>query len=137
MRFAAVLCLVALAVAGCAATPKDSSKDFKGDERAVAAVVENLESAARKDDAGKICTRLLTPSLLAALQRAGSNCKTAIREALKDTDSFDLQVDDVTIRGTKASVKVTSGSGSKKKTDTLELERIGNAWRIVSLGSGS
>jgi hypothetical protein len=125
---------VGLAVAGCGSTAKDSSKDFKGDERAVAAVIENLESTARKNDEAKICTTLLTPSLLDALKKQGTNCKTAVREALKDTDSFDLQVDDVTIRGTKATAKVTSGTGSNKKTDTLELERIGNAWKIASLG---
>lgn len=135
MRSAAALCLVALAVAGCGSAPQDSSKDFKGDERAVAAVIENLESSSRKDDEGKICTKLLTPSLLEDLQKQGTNCRTAVREALKDTDSFDVQVDDVTIRGTRATVKVTSGSGSNKKTDTLELERLGNAWRIDSLGS--
>lgn len=135
MRCAAAFCLVALAVIGCGSAPKDSSKDFKGDERAVAAVIENLESTSRKEDEAKICTKLLMPSLLEALKKQGTNCKTAVREALKDTDSFDLTVDDVTIRGTKAIVKVTSGSGSDKKTDTLELERVGNAWRIVSLGS--
>jgi hypothetical protein len=126
---------VALAVVGCGSTPKDSSKDFKGDERAVAAVVENLENTARKDDAAKICTKLLAPSLLAALRKQGTNCKTGVREALKDTDSFDLQVDDVTIRGTKATVKITSGTGSNKKTDTLELDKVGNAWKISSLGN--
>jgi Putative lumazine-binding len=135
VRSAAAFCLVALAVIGCGSAPKDSSKDFKGDERAVAAVIENLESTSRKDDEAKICTKLLMPSLLDALKKQGTNCKTAVREALKDTDSFDLTVDDVTIRGTQATVKVTSGSGSDKKTDTLELERTGNAWRIVSLGS--
>lgn len=134
MRFAAAFCVVALAVAGCGSTPKDSSKDFKGDERTVAAVIENLESTARKDDEGKICTRLLTPSLLETLQQQGTNCKTAVREALKDTDSFDLQVEDVTIRGDTATVKVTSGSGSNKKTDMLEVERTGKVWKIASLG---
>jgi hypothetical protein len=134
VRFAAAFCLVAVAVAGCGATPKDSSKDFKGDERTVAAVVEKLESTARKGDEAKICTQLLTPSLLDTLSKQGTNCKTAVREALKDTDSFDLQVQAVTIRGDKATVKVTSGSGSNKKTDTLELERVGNAWKIASLG---
>ena len=132
MRSAAAFCIVALAVVGCGAAPKDSSKDFKGDERAVAAVVENLENTARKEDETKICTRLLSPSLLEALRKQGTNCKTAVREALKDTDSFDLQVEDVTIRGAKAAVKVTSGSD--KKTDTLELEKVGDAWKISSLG---
>jgi hypothetical protein len=135
VRCAAALCLVALAVVGCGSAPKDSSKDFKGDERAVAAVVEDLETTARKEDEAKICTKLLSPSLLRALSKQGTNCRTAVRDAVKDTDSFDVQVDDVTIRATKATVKVTSGSGSNEKSDTLELERIGNAWKIASLGS--
>jgi hypothetical protein len=46
---------------------------------------------------------------------------------------MDLTVDDVTISGEKASAKVTSGTGDSKKTDTLELEKSGAAWRISSL----
>ena len=133
MRVAAALCLVAAPIAGCGAASRDSAKDFKGDERTVATVIENLESSARKSDEARICTRLLAPSLLAALRRQGTNCKTAVREALEDTDSFDLRVDEVTIRAGQATVKVVSGSGSTEKTDTLELRRDGAAWKISSL----
>ena len=134
MRSAAAICLLTLALAGCGAAAKDSSKDFKGDERAVAAVVEDLETTARKDDEAKICTKLLTPALLGTLAKQGTNCKTAVREALKDADSFDLQVEDVTISGVAATVKVQSGAGSDKKIDTLTLKQDGAVWKIDSLG---
>ena len=47
MRTFASLCLVAVAVSGCGGAPRDSAKEFKGEERAVAAAIESLESAAR------------------------------------------------------------------------------------------
>ena len=39
----------------------------------------------------------------------------------------------MTISGTTASAKVTSGTGGEKKTDTLELEKAAAGWRISSL----
>jgi hypothetical protein len=136
MRPAFALVLAALLLSSCgSAAPRDSAKDFSGAERDVATAVEDVETAARKDDADALCTRLLSDSLLATLKQQGTNCKTAVREAFKDADSVDLTVEDVTISGTKASAKVTSGTGSNEKTDTLELEKAGAAWKISSLRS--
>jgi hypothetical protein len=137
MRPAAVLSLLALAVAGCGAAPRDSAQDFKGDERAVAAVVERLESAARDDDPAVVCTRLLSTTLLAALRRQGTNCRTGVKEGFRDADSVDLTVADVQIRGTRATAKVDYRSRSSDKSATLQLDREGNAWRISSLGAPS
>lgn len=136
MRSAA-LCLVALALAGCGVAPRDSAKEFKGDERVVAAVVERLETAARDDDPAVVCTRLLSTSLLAALRKQGTNCRTGVKEAFRDADSLDLTVDDIEIRGTRAIGKVIHRSRSEERTETLELERKGGAWKISSLGSSS
>jgi predicted lipoprotein len=133
MRPTLLLCVLALALTACGAAARDSAKDFKGAERGVAAAVEDLESAARKNDSGQACTKLLAAGLLTALKAKGTTCETAVKEAFKDADSLDLTVEDVTISGTKASAKVTSGSGSHKKSDTLELERAGAGWRISSL----
>jgi hypothetical protein len=133
MRSALVLCLLALTLASCGATAKDSSKDFKGPESGVAAAVETLETAARDNDAGETCTKLFSAGLLATIKAHGRNCQSAVKDAFKDADALDLTVDDVSITGTKATVKVTSGTGSKKKTDTLALERVGVVWRISSL----
>jgi hypothetical protein len=133
MRTAAALCFLTLTLAACGSAPKDSAKDFKGDQRAVANTVESLESAARKSDADKVCTQLLAQSLLDALKKQGTNCATAVKEAFKDADSVDITVNGVTIDAAKATAKVTSGTGSNKKGDTLQLEKSGAAWRIASL----
>ena len=133
MRPALLLCVLALTLAACGAAPRDSAKEFKGAERAVAAAVEDLESAARDNDSDVVCTKLLAEPLLATLKEQGTNCATAVKDAFDDADSMDLTVDDVSISGTKASAKVTSGTGDDKKTDTLELEKAGAGWRISSL----
>ena len=133
MRPALPLCFLVLLLTACGAAPRDSAKEFKGAERAVAAAVEDLESAARENDSGVVCTKLLAERLLATLEEQGTNCATAVKEAFKDADSTDLTVEDVTISGTTASAKVTSGTGGEKTTDTLELEKAGADWRISSL----
>jgi hypothetical protein len=134
MRSLTALCLLALALAGCGSAPRDSAKDFKGDERNVAGVVERLEKAARDDDPGIVCKTLLSGKLLAALRTQGTNCNTGVKEAFKDADSLDLTVDDVSISATTATTKVKYRSLSKDKTATLTLDREGGAWKISSLG---
>ena len=135
MRTAALLCLLAGAVAGCGSASSDSTKEFKGEEQKVAAAVEQIEKAARDNKPDTVCTRLFTDTRLTALKAQGTNCKTGVKEAFKDADSFDVTVDDVTISGNAATVKVTSGTGSDKKTDTLELKREGGDWKVDSLAS--
>ena len=136
MRPALALCFLAFLLSACGtAAPRDSAKDFSGAEREVAAAVEGVEDAARANDAGRLCTKLLSEELLATLEQQGTNCTTAVREAFKDASSKDLTVKDVTISGDKATAKVTSGSGSNEKTDTLSLEKSGAAWKIAALQS--
>src|SRR4051794_2987407 len=133
MRPLVVLCALALVLSACGAAPRDSAKDFSGAKRDVAATVENVEDAARKNQADDLCTKLLSDSLLAALKKKGMNCLTAVKEAFKDADSLDLTVDDVSISGTTATAEVTSQVGSDKKTDTLEFEKVGATWKISSM----
>jgi hypothetical protein len=133
MRPLVVLCALALVLSACGAAPRDSAKDFSGAKRDVAATVENVEDAARKNQADDLCTKLLSDSLLAALKKKGMNCLTAVKEAFKDADSLDLTVDDVSISGATATAEVTSQVGSNKKTDTLEFEKVGATWKISSM----
>lgn len=133
MRTAILLCLLTIAITGCGAAATDSAKEFKGEQQKVAATVEGLEAAARADEAGKVCETLLSGALLATLKKQGTNCATAVGDAFDDADTFDLSVDAVNISGEKATAKVTSGSGSSKKTDTLDLVRDGQTWKIASL----
>jgi hypothetical protein len=130
MRSLAALCLLALAVAGCGTARRDSAQDFQGEQRAVAAVVERLEAAARDDKPDVVCTQLLSSKLLAALRAQGTNCKTAVGESFRDADSFDITVKDVVIRGTHATTTVRYRRGSDDQTATLELDREGRTWKI-------
>ena len=125
--------LLAVAFAGCGAAERDSTKQFKGAEAAVAKVVEDLESAARANEPNKVCEALLDDRLLAALKEQGTNCRTGTKDAFEDADSFDLTVKDVTISGTTASAKLSAGTGSDEKDYTLEFARDGSAWKIASL----
>jgi hypothetical protein len=135
MRPLAAVCLLALLPAGCGAAPQDSAKKYKGEEKTVAGAVERLEQAGRDDDPTTVCTKLLSSKLLAALAAQGTNCKTGVKEAFKDADSFDLTVDDVTLGGASATTKIKYRSRSKDKTATLVLDKEGGAWKIASLGS--
>ncbi|MFP5365221.1 MAG: nuclear transport factor 2 family protein [Thermoleophilia bacterium] len=136
MRPALTIVVLALLLSACgSAAPRNSAEEFSGEDKAVATAVENVEEAAREDDAKRMCTRLLSEKLLDTLERQGTNCTTAVREAFKDASSKELTVDDVTISGDTATAKVISGSGSNEKTDTLRLERSGGGWRIASLQS--
>ena len=137
MRTFFALCALAFAVSGCGATAQDSAKEFKGEEQKVAETVERLESAARADEPARVCTALLSDDLLATLKKQGTNCTTAVKDAIADADSFDLAVEDVTIAGDKATVEVISGKGSDEKSDTLDLARDGSAWKIASLRAAS
>lgn len=133
MRIFLAVCALALVLSACGAAPRDSAQDFSGAERSVAATVEDVEEAARKDEPDRLCAKLLSDRLLATLRNQGTNCATAVKEAFKDADSLELTVDDVAISGDTATAKVTSGSGSEEKMDTLELERDGTSWKIASL----
>jgi hypothetical protein len=133
VRTAALLSLLALVVTGCGGAARDSTKQFKGEEQKVAAVVEQIETAARDNKPDTVCTKLFTAGRLAILKEMGTNCKTGVKDSFKDADSFDITVDDVTINGGAARAKITAGTGSKKKTETLELKRDGAVWKVDSL----
>jgi len=139
VRTVVAICVIAVALGGCGgASSSDSAKDFKGEERSVARAIEAIETAARDDDAAKVCKQLLSDSLLAALEKKGTNCTTGVNEGFDDADSVDLEVDDVTISGQTATAKVVSGrAGTAKKTDVLKLERDGATWKVSSLGTSA
>ena len=135
MRLALALCLLALILAACGAAPRDSAEEFKGEQAAVASAVEDLETAARDNDSGETCTKLFASGLLATIKAKGKTCDTAVEDAFKDADSVELTVEQVSINGTKATAKVTSGTGSNETTETLSLEKVGAAWRISALSA--
>ena len=131
---AAPLATAALA-AGCApsSSSSNSTSKFQGEARQAAQTVEDLQSAATNDDPTKICTQLLAPSLTGRLAQSGRTCEQAVREAVKDADSLDMTVEQVTVNGNTATARVKLETGKKDRIATFQLQKDGGRWKIQSL----
>jgi hypothetical protein len=133
-RSNALITLVAttLALSGCATTQTSSSKDFKGQEKAVADVVGDLKSAGQRKDADKICSEVLSAKLVEQLKSDGTTCVDEMDKAITDADDYDIQVTDVSVSGDTATAKVRQGDDGPTATFEFAKERAG--WRATSLG---
>jgi hypothetical protein len=126
------LALATLAVAGCGQSGSESSAEkFKGEQKAVAEVVEDLQEAGEKKDAERICSTILSPTLVAQVKAGGASCAAEMKRSLNDADQFELDVQSVTVEGTKAEARV-KGEGSETATMSFAKERGG--WRATDLG---
>jgi hypothetical protein len=134
------LVLVAAALAaGCTtqSSDDDSTSKFRGDQRLVANTVEDFESAASKGDQDKICRDLLAKALVQQFTQRGGTCEKAVDGALKDTDSFDLTVERVTISGEQATANVKADRGKNDINQALTLVKQGAGWRISAFEAAS
>jgi hypothetical protein len=129
-----MLTFAALALGGCTAQPSSSAGDFKGAEADVAGVVDDLQSAGKKGDAGDICSKYLSKELADSLKAGSSDCTDEMQEAIQDVNDFTLEVKDVTVSGTTARAQIEQGD-KDPSTATFEFARVGNAWRVTSLGN--
>jgi outer membrane PBP1 activator LpoA protein len=124
--------VAAVVLAGCTtqSSSDDSTSKFRGDQRLVANTVEDFESAASKGDQDKICRDLLAKALVDDYAQRGGTCEKAVDAALKDTDSFDLTVERVSISGQEATASVKADRGKKDINQSLTLVKQGAGWRI-------
>jgi putative lumazine-binding protein len=137
-RLVALLGAGVLTLSACGQTEKNSAGDFKGDQKAVAQTIEDLQKASRKGDETKICTEILAPALVTKIKTASNGtCEKVLKDALQDVDSYELQVKKVAINGTSATATITSDTGKHTRTDTLTLVKDGNAWKIATLGAAA
>ena len=124
------------ALTGCGPAPS-STNSFKGTEKAVAQVIEDLQSDAQGRKPSAICSDVLSRALADKLKSAGSDCVGEIKKITGDADDFELEVTDVTVTGDTATAKVKARRGSNKNaTTTYSLVREGNDWRLNDLGAG-
>ena len=130
MRRSPLLLVLPLAavLAGCTATDQNASAgDFKGAERDVAQVIDDLKASR---DPEEICSRLFTDAFAKSLEADGHDCVDEVQATVRDTANTDLDVRDVSIEGTKARAEVSQDGESA----TFELERGADGWQISSLG---
>jgi outer membrane PBP1 activator LpoA protein len=129
---AVLVLLAALVLAACGSAGTDSSTKFQGDQREVASTIEDLQSAASADDPSKICRSLLARTLLDRIG-TGPQCQKVVETAIDAADTNELDVKSVSVTGTSATARVTSGKGDGATTRTVHLEREGSNWKIAAL----
>jgi hypothetical protein len=135
-RVLALLVALPLVLGACGQAAKDSASDFPGDQKVVAQTVEDLQSAGRKNDSAKICATLLASMLVTQIEKtSGKDCEQGLKDAISDADSFELQVQKVTISKDTAMVVVKSEGGDKDRVDTWELVKEGGEWKVATLGA--
>ena len=122
--------LAAAFLAGCGGT--SSTGDFKGDEKDVAQVIEDLQDYAQRDDADKICKEVLDTEVVQRI--AGGDCPKTIGQAIDEADNYDLTVDSIRVTGTTARARVKAGR-DEKQVETIELVREGTLWKISQLAA--
>ena len=104
-------------------------------EEEVRATVNSFGRATAAKDFQALCDRLLAPSLVEEVESIGLPCEVAMRRGLGDVREPRISIGTVRVDGERASVEVrTSAAGEEPSQDTLRLLRIGDAWRISSLG---
>ena len=129
--------LATLPLAGCtqAGTKNsDSTKDFTGDQKAVASTVEDLQTAAKDRKGTTICADLITAELRDKI--SASDCPKVMKDAVRDTDEVDLKVKTVKITGETAVASVQEKTGGGDRIRTIELQKVAGRWRISALPQG-
>ena len=131
-----LLPLVAAAVvAGCGQAPS-SAGDFKGGEKDVAEVIEELQTAAQSRKPEDICSEVLSRRLADRLKTADGDCVDTMEKVTGDADDFELDVTDVTLTGTTARAVVESRRGKREDAKTtFALAREDGKWRLTDFGS--
>ena len=134
------LAAAALFVAGCAPQPNDSNADdFEGAEKDVAETVFEFRDAVAKRDEAKVCDSYFTSELRDEIVRVakaadrGSTCADAIADTLQDIDATDIEIEDITVSGSTATVSIkTDLSEGDDPVDELTLADD-RGWRISKL----
>jgi hypothetical protein len=125
----ALLVLALVLAAGCG----DSGPS---DEEQVRATLREFVRATEERDYAALCERVLAPELVQSVRQVGLPCELALEKGFEDVESPRLAVGAVTVNEDKATAEVrSSAQGESPSEDTIELVRVGEGWRIASLGA--
>ena len=125
---------LALTAAGCGGGGDEGANEqrFEGEEKKVAAVVDDLQAASRKRDAARICEDLFSNRLADQVtEETGSTCSARVEEQIVG-DDVRFHVDAVEVRGEKNAIaRVTD---QQERRSVLYFARGGEAgWEITDI----
>ena len=124
------LLLALCALAGCG----DSGPS---DEQRIRATLSEFQRATAARDYRALCDRILAPKLIETVKQIGLPCEVALEKGFEDVEDPRLTVGTIEVKEDTATARVrSSAAGQSPSEDTVELVRIGDRWRIASLGAG-
>jgi hypothetical protein len=119
------------ALAGCGGTTEGpNAKNFSGgDQKKLAQVVDDLQSAARSGDTAKICKDIFIPRLSAEIAKlAKTTCRAKVGQELPHNETISLR--QVAVTGATAVGTVTEQTG---KITRLTFVKQSGQWKISGI----
>ena len=108
------------------------------DEEQIRTALTEFGRATGDGDYRALCERILAPKLVDTVEQIGLPCEQALAKGFEDVREPQLSVGEVTVNGDTATAQVrSSAEGQKPSEDTVDLVRVGDSWRIQSLGAGA
>jgi hypothetical protein len=126
-------CLVLLALGLSACAKSVSTSGLKGEAKAAAETIKNLQTDVTAGDEKKICKNDLAKPLVSKLDASGG-CEKAIKGQLTEVDSFEVTVEAMQVSGSTATAHVKSIYSGKGRKGTLSLAKEADKWKISALG---
>jgi hypothetical protein len=133
-RALALPCAVLLALGLSACAKSVSTSGLKGEAKAAAETIKNLQTDVTAGDEKKICENDLAKPLVSKLDASGGGCEKAIKGQLTEVDSFEVTVEAMQVSGSTATAHVKSIYSGKSRKGTLSLAKEAGKWKISSLG---
>lgn len=108
------------------------------DEEEIRSALAEFGRATGERDYGALCERILAPGLVETVEQIGLPCEQALAKGFEDVREPQLSVGDVTVSGGTATAQVrSSAAGQEPSEDTVDLIKVGDGWRIASLGGNA
>jgi hypothetical protein len=123
-----LLLVCAWALSGCGGGPAD--------EEQIRAALGEFQRATAARDYQALCDRILAPKLIDTVKQIGLPCEVALQKGFEGVRDPRLTVGAITVKGKRASAQVRSiAAGQAPSQDTVDLVKVGDRWRIASLGA--
>ena len=125
---AALAATAATAVAGCGgSSPGPNAKNFSGEQRKAAQVIDDLTAASRAGDTKKICTKIFTPQFAVAVARRNKvSCQQRVQKVLVNKNEK-ITITQLAVQSPNAVAQVQEQNGSVSR---LTLLKQNGVWHV-------